>query len=211
MENDPQEKPRPRLIGEYLPCSRGSIRMAMQKKRDAKVKGHTVKRLGVILLEENMIDEEQLENALRQQRADRLGLCPVFISLSRSELLAIGNQFEEISIEAGKQFIFEGENDPTLYVLVDGQLEVFTHDDENNEIHIANVKPIEPIGEMGYFQGGIRTASVRSLVPTELLAAGYNKLTHYFEHVPRVAHAFLGVIKRRQEETNQKIKDAANR
>ncbi len=210
MENDAQEKPRPRLIGEYLPCSRGSIRLAMQKKRDAKVKGKHVKRIGTVLLEEDMINEEQLENALRQQRADRLGLCPVFASLSRTELLAIGNHFEEISLEADKQFIFEGENDPTLYVLVDGRLEVFTHDDDNNEIHIANVGPIEPIGEMGYFQGGIRTASVRTMIPTELLAASYSNLTHYFEHVPRVAHAFLEVIKRRQAETSKKIKEAGN-
>ena len=210
VENDTQEKPHPRLLGEYLSCSRGSIRIAMQKKRDAKVHGGDQKRIGELLIELDIISEEDLRNALRQQRADRLGLCPVFESLNRTELTGISNHFSEVSLTSDQQFIFEGENDPTLYVLVDGKLEVFTKDNEGNEIHIAFVSPVEPIGEMGYFQGGIRTASVRAVVPTELLSAAYKNLTHYFEHVPHVALAFMDVISRRQAETNERLKDAEN-
>jgi CRP-like cAMP-binding protein len=210
VAEDEQEKPRPRLLGEYLPCSRGTIRIAMQKKREAKLAGQAQKRIGEQLIELEIIEQEELENALRQQRADRLGLCSVFESLNRSELSAIGKQFSESSLSAEQQFIFEGENDPTLYVLVEGKLEVFTKDDDGNEIHIAYVDPVEPIGEMGYFQGGIRTASVRSVIPTELLSAAYKNLTHYFEHVPHVAHAFLDVINRRQAETNERLKNTEN-
>ena len=204
MEQNTETKPVPRLLGEYLSCSRGSIRIAMHKKRDAKLQGQKQKRLGEILIDLETITEEELNNALRRQRADRLGLCPVFAALNSAELSAIGNHFTEISLEADKQFIFEGESDPTLYVLVDGELEVFTKNDQGDKIHIANVKPVQPIGEMGYFQDGIRTASVRTTVPTELLSAAYKNLTHYFEHVPHVAHAFLDVIRRRQAETNEK-------
>ena len=208
MKNNIQAKPRPRLLGEYLPCSRGSIRIAMQKKRALKMRDLTQKQLGELLIDLEMITPEDLVNALRQQRADRLGLCPVFESLNRTELSAIGNKFSEVNFTAGQQFIFEGENDPTLYILVEGKLEVFIKDKDGNEIHIAYVDPVEPIGEMGYFQGGIRTASVRAIEPTELLSAEYKKLTHYFEHVPHVAHAFLDVINRRQAETNAKLKNA---
>lgn len=208
MENTQETPPRPRLLGEYLSCSRGSIRIAMQKKREAKVQGKKIKRIGEILVEQQIINEEELTNGLRRQRADRLAHCPVFASLQKPELSAIGNHFSEISIEADKQFIFEGESDPTLYVLVDGKLEVFTHDEENNEIHIAYVEPVQPIGEMGYFQDGIRTASVRTVTPSIVLQAAYKRLTHYFEHVPHVAHAFMEVVKQRQEETNRIIQDS---
>ena len=54
---------------------------------------------------------------------------------------------------------------------------------------------------MGYFQGGIRTASVKASKQSELLRAPYLSLTHYFEHVPRVANAFVEVIQRRQKST----------
>jgi CRP-like cAMP-binding protein len=205
--NIEQAKPRPRLLGDYLTCSPGSIRLAMQKKREAKLAGKPQKRIGELLIDLEIIEPEEIETALRHQRADRLGLCPVFESLNRTELSAIGNHFSESSLAADKQFIFEGENDPTLYILVSGKLEVFTKDDNGDEIHIAFVDPVEPIGEMGYFQGGIRTASVRTVVPTELLSAGYKNLTHYFENVPHVAHAFMDVINKRQAENIEKLKN----
>ena len=210
VKNVIQKMYHPRLLGEYLTCSRGSIRIAMQKKHEAKVLGNKQKRIGELLIDLDIITEEDLRNALRQQRADRIGLCPVFKSLNRTELIGIGNHFSEVSLTADKQFIFEGENDPTLYILVGGKLEVFTKDNNGKEIHIAFVDPIEPIGEMGYFQDGIRTASVRTVIPTELLSSRYRNLTHYFEHVPHVAHAFLNVINRRQAETIKRIKEAEN-
>ena len=208
MENTQETPPRPRLLGEYLSCSRGSIRIAMQKKREAKLQGKQVKRIGEILVEQESISEEELMIGLRRQRAERLAHCPIFSSLKTAELSAIGNHFNEINLESDQQFIFEGESDPTLYVLVDGKLEVFTHDDDNNEIHIAYVEPVQPIGEMGYFQDGIRTASVRTVTPSIVLQAAYKRLTHYFEHVPHVAHAFMEVVKQRQEETNRIVQES---
>ena len=71
-------------------------------------------------------------------------------------------------------------------------------DKNGKNIHLAYINPVEPIGEMGYFQGGIRTASVKTTKQSELLRAPYLNLTHYFEHVPRVANAFLEVIQQRQ-------------
>ena len=190
----------PRRLGEYLTCSRGSIVMAIKKKLESLERGDDKKGLGEFLLELGIISEEELQNALRHQRADRIGLCPVFSSLSNTELHAISNHFVEVSINTGEQFIKKGEKDPTLYILVEGELEVFTTN-KNKEVHIAYINPVEPIGEMGYFQDGIRTASVRATKQSELLRAPYLNLTHYFEHVPRVANAFVEVIQRRQENT----------
>ena len=192
---------KPRRLGEYLTCSRGSIVMAMKKKLEALEHGANKKGLGEFLLELGIISQDELDNALRRQRADRIALCPVFNSLTNTELHAIGNHFVEVGISSGEQFITEGKNDPTLYILIEGQLEVFTKDKNGKNIHIAYINPVETIGEMGYFQGGIRTASVKATKQSELLRAPYLNLTHYFEHVPRVANAFLEVIQRRQENT----------
>ncbi len=190
---------KPRRLGEYLTCSRGSIVIAMKKKLEALERGDNKKGLGEFLLELGIISQDELDNALRRQRADRIALCPVFNSLTNTELHAIGNHFVEVGFGSGEQFITEGKNDPTLYILVEGQLEVFTKDKNGKNIHIAYINPVETIGEMGYFQGGIRTASVKATKQSELLRAPYLNLTHYFEHVPRVANAFLEVIQRRQE------------
>ena len=117
---------KPRRLGEYLTCSRGSIVMAMKKKLEALEHSGNKKGLGEFLLELGIISQDDLDNALRRQRADRIALCPVFNSLTNTELHAIGNHFIEVGIGSGKQFITEGKNDPTLYILIKGQLEVFT-------------------------------------------------------------------------------------
>ena len=197
-ENKKPGKNEPRRLGEYLTCSPGSIGMAIKKKLEALERGNNKKGLGEFLVELGIITNDELENALRRQRADRIGLCPVFDSLSNTELHAIGNHFTEVSYASGEEFIREGENDPTLYILIEGQLEVFKKDKNGKNIHLAYINPVEPIGEMGYFQGGIRTASVKTTKQSELLRAPYLNLTHYFEHVPRVANAFLEVIQQRQ-------------
>jgi len=38
---------------------------------------------------------------------------------------------------------------------------------------------------------------------TELLQARYASLTHYFEHVPRVAHEFMRIVENRRRATEQ--------
>ena len=207
MVEESSHKRMARILGEYLPVSRGAVRMAMQKKREARLKGKPVKSIGEILIETGAITREDLDIAVKKQRADRLGQCPVFASLSSTELIALGSNFKEISLPADRQFIMQGENDATLYVLVAGRVEVFRMDDDGTRIHIAYVSPVEPIGEMGYFQHGERVASVRTVDPVELLSAPYSSLTHYFENVPRVALAFLDVVKRRQEETERRMKE----
>ena len=92
---------KPRRLGEYLTCSRGSIVMAMKKKLEALEHGANKKGLGEFLLELGIISQDELDNALRRQRADRIALCPVFNSLTNTELHAIGNHFIEVGIGSG--------------------------------------------------------------------------------------------------------------
>ena len=85
-----------------------------------------------------------------------------------------------------------------MYVSADGKVEVYLMDIEGNKTSLATLGAGSPIGEMAYFSGGKRTASARSIEPTRLLKAQYNALTHYFENVPHVAHAFMQLVEQRR-------------
>jgi CRP-like cAMP-binding protein len=128
--------------------------------------------------------------------------------LSGAELAAISSKFREVSVPPGVTFIQQDMPDPTLYVLASGKVEVYRTTLDGKHIHIAYVEPPEPIGEMGYFSGGIRTASIRAIDQTELLCADYSALTHYFEYVPRVAHEFMRIVERRRRATEQVMQAA---
>ena len=112
-------------------------------------------------------------------------------------------------MEAGEQFIVQDEPDPTLYILAKGKVEAYRTNLDGTIIHLAFVEPFEPIGEMGYFQGGIRTASVRAVENSELLRANYSALTHYFEYVPRVAHEFMRIVEQRRMVTEEIMQKAS--
>ena len=184
-------------------CSPAVLENAVKQQGHALKLGESSKRIGELLLESGNITKEELDVAIRKQRVNRLRSCPVFNMLSNAELAAISNRFSEMTVPAGKQFIFQDEPDPTLFILASGRVEVYRTTLEGEHIHIANVEPPEPIGEMGYFQGGIRNASVRAIDTVELLKADYSNLTHYFEYVPRVAHAFMRIVEQRRYATEQ--------
>lgn len=196
-------------LGDYLVVSRPVLQNAVKKQGQALKRGQPPRPLGELLVESGDISGDERDMAVRRQRIDRLRRCPVFAMLSEAELTAISQRFREVSILPGRQFIIQDEPDPTLYVMASGKVEVYRTTLDGRHIHIAFVSPPEPIGEMGYFQGGIRTASVKAVEATELLHANYNSLTHYFEHVPRVAHEFMRIVEQRRRATEQVLQRQA--
>ena len=196
-------------IGSYLLCSSAALQNGVKQQGQSLKQGKKPKPLGEILLESGLISQDELSVAVRKQRVDRLRGCPVFSMLSDVELAALSNRFTEVSVPPGKQFIFQDEPDPTLYIMAAGRVEVYRTTLEGKHLHIAYVEPPEPIGEMGYFQGGIRNASVRAVDAVEMLQADYSKLTHYFEHVPRVAHEFMKIVEQRRYATAEIVQQQA--
>ena len=194
------KKPDPRKLGDFLVVSKGAISNAVEKQITTYASSGQLKPIGEILLEQGIISKDELDNSLRNQRIARLAGCPVFASLTKTELSALSKYFTEMNVAPGEQFIIQGEEDLSMYVIGSGLVEVYRVDNAGNEIPIAQVGEGEPIGEMGYFSGGRRNASVRAIQPTLLLKAKYADLTHYFENVPRVAMAFTQVIEYRRKE-----------
>lgn len=190
----------PKKLGNYLVVSKGAIRNAVEKQISSYAQSGEVKPIGQLLVDQGIITKEELENSLRNQRIARLAGCPIFASLSKTDLAALSKNFTEVSVAPGQQFIMQGEEDPSLYVIASGLVEVYRIDNAGNEISIAKVGEGEPIGEMGYFSGGKRTACVRAVQPTQLLKAAYDQLTDYFLNVPRVAMSFAQVVEHRRKE-----------
>ncbi len=196
-------------LGEYLVCSPAAVQNVIGQQKPSAKSPLSLKRLGEALVDSGVISRDELEIAIYKQRVDRLRQCPVFSMLSDAELSALSKRFTEVSVPPGKQFIFQDEPDPTLYIIASGKVEVYRTTLDGQHIHLACVEPPEPIGEMGYFQGGIRNASVRAIDAVELLQADYAKLTHYFEYVPRVAHEFMRIVERRRQATEQIVQQHA--
>ncbi len=192
-------------FGSYLVISPGALQNAVRRQGQALKNGKVPKHIGELLLESGEITQEEHDFAIRRQRVDRLAFSPVFSMLSKTELAAISSRFIEVNVPAGKQFIIQDEPDPTLYIIASGKVEVYRTNLDGSHLHIAYVEAYEPIGEMGYSQGGVRTASVRAVDNVECLRTDYSALTHYFKNVPRVAHAFMEIVEQRRKDNEDLI------
>ncbi|MCP5153255.1 MAG: GAF domain-containing protein [Ectothiorhodospiraceae bacterium] len=193
--------PTSRPLGEYLACSRDYIEEALG--RQGAVSDFDLRRrIGEILLEAGAVGLEDLLGAVERQRTVRLRACSLFSGLGDRELARLAAVFQEVTIPAGESFIRQDERDPCLYVIAAGTCKVFRTDEAGHEIPLARVFPGEPVGEMGYFDDGVRSASVRAVDVVQCLRATYDDLTDVFESLPAVAAAFMEVITRRLRSTN---------
>ena len=201
MAAEPNISPSSRRLGEYLDCSNQVIQAALSKQSSGQ-DGAAGKRLGELLLEDEAISLDALLAGIQAQRVDRLRACPLFTSLPDNDLAELSAVFQEVSVLSDQSLITQDDRDPYLYILGSGRLEVFRTDEQENETTLARVFPGEPVGEMGYFTNGVRSASVRALETVQLLRASYEDLTDCFESNANVASAFMDVVTNRLRRTN---------
>ena len=201
MAAEPSISPSSRRLGEYLECSNQVLQAALSRQGSAG-EGDSGKRLGELLLEDEAISLDALLAGIQAQRVDRLRACPLFTSLSDDDLAELSAVFQEVTARPDHCLITQDDRDPYLYILGSGRLEVFRADEEQSDTTLARVFPGEPVGEMGYFTNGVRSASVRALETAQLLRASYEDLTDCFESNANVATAFMDVVTNRLRRTN---------
>src|ERR1700682_2825432 len=80
-----------------------------------------------------------------------------FGNLSASELAELAGKLDVIAVARGEILVREGEESDALYLVLSGRFEVFRDGAPFAEIGAGN-----PIGEIAFFAGGPRTASVRA-------------------------------------------------
>ena len=196
----------PKRIGHYLTCGLETIRQGLKNQKKLASKG-IKKLLGEVLLESGEITQHSLGEAIQLQRWDRLKVCDLFFGLKDSELKNFCNVVYEKSIAAGEGFIHQDTAGNCLYLLAEGKAMVYRKGEFNEEIPLGEIEAGECLGEMGYFSGGRRTASVRALEDSQLLKIDYDDLGKAFEMSPTLARNFLDIVTKRLRQSNLRFQE----
>ena len=93
----------------------------------------------------------------QQEKFTRIQSLEFFCEFSDTELWEIVNAGDWHSVDSGLPIIVEGEEDPSFYVLVDGEVSVFKGARE-----IVKLGQGDCFGEMGIVPGRYRTATIRA-------------------------------------------------
>jgi signal transduction histidine kinase len=99
---------------------------------------------------------------------DELRKIPLFADLSEEDLERLYQMAETVSFPAGQLVLREGDSGDSLFVVLDGELEV-TKRQGSQDVLLALYKPGQFFGEMALLEQAPRSASVRTLQESRLL------------------------------------------
>lgn len=97
----------------------------------------------------------------------RLAAVETFKHLNAADLALLEGRLEPMSVHCGSILIRQGETADTLYVVVSGR---FAVEIEGQGAPVAEIAAGSPIGEIAFFAGGTRTASVRAIRDSVVVA-----------------------------------------
>lgn len=95
---------------------------------------------------------------------------PLFSNLSEEQMNELLDMMYEERVSVGVNIVQEGEPGDTLYVIRSGRAEVLKQDDNGDFHHIAMLKPGDVIGEISLIDDRPRSATVRAVENTQLIA-----------------------------------------
>jgi small-conductance mechanosensitive channel len=92
----------------------------------------------------------------------------------------------------------ENEVNDSLFIIIEGEAEQFTHDIEGNEIHLINLKHGEFFGESALLGSRPNPTSVRAISDLEVLVILPAEVTEMLEKNPALAVQLDGVLESRR-------------
>ena len=121
----------------------------------------------------------------------------IFRDLSNEQLDAIWSQAKVVNLLRGEVLVRQNARSDTVYVVVSGRFEVWVEGQDRaiNEIGVG-----EPIGEIGFFSGVPRTATIIAARDSVVLALDRPHFDRVAREVPAIYQTILRALARRLAE-----------
>lgn len=131
----------------------------------------------------------------REQYIDHLASVPLFRGMNNKELREIAKATVELTLEADREFVTQGDVGREAFIIVEGKAEVV-----RNGKTIAELGPGDCVGELALLDHGPRTASVIAAGPVKVLVLGPREFSGVLDEVPTLAQKILEVLASRVRE-----------
>ena len=125
--------------------------------------------------------------------ANRLKSIPIFEGISDDELSQIATFAQEVSVEAGRELVREGDFSYEFMAIEEGEAEV-TREGE----HVANLGPGDFFGEMGLLEKTLRNATVTATTPMTLVTLTGWDMKRMERHIPEAIERVRKTLEERR-------------
>ncbi len=126
---------------------------------------------------------------------------PLFEVLNPEEREALIREMELESHEEGGVIIAEGEPGSAMYVIVSGEVKVYTRSAGGGSIYLAKLGEGDFFGEVSLLTGKPRTATITASQPTDLLRLDKEKLDNALATFPGIRKVLDDIYKKRAKHT----------
>jgi uncharacterized protein YhbP (UPF0306 family) len=149
------------------------------------------------------IDNEGLTDERQELTSYRRSLVfSVFRDLPVTALESVEAKLESRSFEAGQIVVRQGTPADRFFIVVDGEVEV-VHEDGDQTRSVNVLKAGEFFGEIAILRDTPRTATVRALTPTTLMAMDRDTFRGLVAQALGTTHDFGAVIQQRLDRSSQ--------
>ena len=124
-------------------------------------------------------------------------LAKAFPHVAGPALDALTERAEKVSVGAGETIVAEGDSADRFYVITRGEVAVTRSSPEGDEIELATLGPGQFFGEVGILAETRRTATVRAIDDTELLALSWAEFQDALEQSDRTKRDFSEIVQER--------------
>jgi len=111
----------------------------------------------------------------------------------------------------GEVIIRQGDAGDELFVVVRGHVSVLVGRAGGSVAELTRLGPGAFFGELSLITGERRTATVRAVLQTELLAVGKAAFSEILTHAPELAETIVGVLTHRQVELDEHLQERADK
>ena len=122
---------------------------------------------------------------------------PLFSDFTKDELFEVVKLVKFLSIERGNTVFTEGDEGDSIYILVNGAIEVVGHATDGTEVVISHLKEGDFFGEFGFFSNSKRKTSVKTLATTEVLELRKSDMGELIKKHPRISDVLFEFYKER--------------
>ena len=119
--------------------------------------------------------------------------------LSLEQVKQLSESAQIVHCPADKFLIQKGHVADSMYILIEGALEVSIPNEQGEQMVVAAIWPGECVGEMSLLTGEVRSADVRAKINSTLLEITKNDIAPIFESNPEVIDEISTLLEKRRE------------
>ena len=127
---------------------------------------------------------------------------PLFAGLPTARLKLIAYTAEVVRFAPGEVMVQQGDPADAVYIIAEGEAEVWINDEDGNEIQLAVMGPNSLFGETGVISRSRRTATVRARGPVVTFKIAANLFLDLVRQSPEIGMQVMTVLAQRLERTS---------